>query len=185
MVGIIPHHEVLNLSGVVIAFAAAVLTHMFQFHDRISDVLGIRRRFDRQHILVPLALRVGSVITKDKEAKIERHRDELMRAVFYKYATSRGDNLPVDKHDIEHALNAWSWFWVLVEAVAYFGVGAIIAWCLGSHDLAGDLAIISAALFLIAFLQCRRLARYAQPQIGSIANDPTAAYNVKRQFDAL
>jgi hypothetical protein len=56
---------------------------------------------------------------------------------------------------------------------------------LGSHDLAGDLAIISAALFLIAFLQCRRLARYAQPQIGSIANDPTAAYNVKRQFDAL
>src|SRR5258708_2229203 len=45
VVATIAHHEVLNLSGMVIAFVVAILTHMFQFHDRISDVLGIRRRF--------------------------------------------------------------------------------------------------------------------------------------------
>jgi hypothetical protein len=72
VIHIIPHYDVLNLSGIVIAFAVAILTHTFQFHDRISDVLGIRRRFDRKSILTPLAQRVGSPITKDKEAKIAR-----------------------------------------------------------------------------------------------------------------
>ena len=109
---IIPHHEVLNLFGLVVAFAVAILTHTFQFHDRVSDVLGIRRRFDLKYILVPLARLVGSVITKHEEVKIDEHRDQLMRAVFYRNASSRADNPLVDKHDIEHALNAWSWFWV-------------------------------------------------------------------------
>jgi hypothetical protein len=105
VVGIIPHHGVLNLSGLVIAFIVAALTHMFHFHDLISDVFGIRRRFDRKTILIPLAKRVGSAITKDKEAKIAQRRDELMHSVFYKYASSRANNPLVDKHDIEHALN--------------------------------------------------------------------------------
>jgi hypothetical protein len=94
VVDIVPHHEVLNLFGLVIAFVVAGLTHMFQFHDRISDVLGIRRRFDRKSILVPLSQRVGSVVTKDKKAKIGRHRYELMRLVFYKYASSGSDKPP-------------------------------------------------------------------------------------------
>src|SRR5262249_24368066 len=75
VVGIIPHHDVLNLSGFVIAFFVAVLTHAFKFHDRISDVLGIRRRFDRKSILIPLFQRVGRVVTKDKEVKIAQQRD--------------------------------------------------------------------------------------------------------------
>jgi hypothetical protein len=126
VVGIIPHHGVLNLSGLVIAFIVAALTHMFHFHDLISDVFGIRRRFDRKTILIPLAKRVGSAITKDKEAKIAQRRDELMHSVFYKYASSRANNPLVDKHDIEHALNQWCWFWVLVEAVCYFAAGALV-----------------------------------------------------------
>ena len=131
---VIPNHLVLNLSGLAIAFGVAILTHMFQFHDRISDVLGIRRRFDREAILIPLFQRVGLTITQDKASEIRKHRDELMRAVFYRYASSRAESPLVDKHDIEHALNAWSWFWVCVEAVTYFGAGTIIAWWLGSSN---------------------------------------------------
>jgi hypothetical protein len=131
VVSIIPHYDVLNLSGVVIAFLVAILTLMFQFHDRISDVLGIRRRFDLKVILIPLCERVGTPITKEIETKMAQRRDALMHAVFYKYASSRADKPLVDKHDIEHALNAWSWFWVFVEAIFYFGVGAIVAWWLG------------------------------------------------------
>jgi hypothetical protein len=185
IVGIIPHYDVLNLSGIVIAFVVAVLTHTFQFHDRISDVLGIRRRFDCKSILIPLSQGVGSVVTKDKEAKIAQRRDELMHAVFYKYASSRDDHPLVDKHDIEHALNAWSWLWVFVEGAFYFGVGAIIAWWLGSRNLAATLTIVWIALVVLAFVQCARLHRYARPQIDTIAADPTASFDVKRKFDAL
>ena len=186
VVGTIPHYDVLNLSGVVIAFVVALLTHMFHFHDRISDVLGIRRRFDLKSILIPLAQRVGSVVTIDKEAKIAQRRDELMHAVFYKYASSRADKPLVDKHDIEHALNAWSWFWVFVEAIFYFGVGAIIAWWLGSRNLALTFTIVSIRP------SCPRI-RAARPSSAAthghkstrIAADPTASYDVKNKFDAL
>jgi hypothetical protein len=181
---IIPHYKAVNISGVVIAIIVAVLTHMFQFHDRISDVLGIRRRFDRRSILIPLAKRVGSVVTEDKEAKIAQRRDELMHSVFYKYASSRASNPLVDKHDIEHALNAWCSFWIFVEAIFYVGVGAIIAWWLGSHDLARTFVVVSIALLVIAFAQRARLGRYARSQI-DIADDPTASYEIKKQFDAL
>jgi hypothetical protein len=185
VVGIIPHHDVLNLSGIVIAFVVAVLTHTFKFHDRISDVFGIRRRFDRKSILIPLFQRVGCVVTKDKEVKIAQQRDRLMRAVFYRYASSRDDHPLVDKHDIEHALDAWSWFWVFVEAIFYVGVGAIIAWWLGSRNLAVIFAGVSIALLVLAFAQRARLDRYARPQIDTIAADPTASYDIKRKFDAL
>jgi hypothetical protein len=135
VVSVIPNHEALNLSGLVIAFAVAILTHIFQLHDRISDIFAIRRRFDRKSILVPLAQRVGSIVTEDKELKIGKHRRELMRAVFYKYTSSRADEPLVDKHDIEHALNAWSWFWVCVEGLTYFGAGAITAGWFGTPEL--------------------------------------------------
>ena len=185
LVGTIPHHDALNLSGIIIAFAVAVLTHTFQFHDRISDVLGIRRRFDCKSILIPLSQRVGSVVTKDKQAKIAQHRDELMHAVFYKYASGRADHPLVDKHDIEHALNAWSWFWAFVEGIFYFGAGAVIAWWWGSSNLAATFTIVSIALLVLAFVQRVRLDSYARPQIDTIAADPTACYDVKSKFDAL
>jgi hypothetical protein len=184
VVDIIPHHEVLNLSGVVIAFVVAILTHTFKFHDRISDVLRIRSRFDRKSILIPLAQRVGSSVTKEKEAKMARHRDELMHAVFYKYASSRDEHPLVDKHDIEHALDAWSWLWVFIEGIFYFGTGAFIAWWLGSRKLAEGFGILSVALLVVALAQRIRLDRYARPQINSIAADHTASYDVKQKFDA-
>jgi len=185
LLSVVPHYTALNISGAVIGFAVAVLTHMFQFHDRISDVFGIRRRFDRKSILVPMAQRVGAAVTPAKEIKIAQRRDKLMHAVFYKYASSRADKPLVDKHDIEHALSAWSWYWVFVEAVAYWAVGAGIAWWLGSNGLARTLAITSFVFLVIAGLQRTRLGSYARPQIDSIVANPAAAADVKQQFDAL
>lgn len=182
LVSTIPHHEAFNLFGLAIAFAVAVLTHNFQLHDRISDILRIRRRFDRTCILIPLADRVGLLITNDLERKIGKHQDTLMRAVFYKYASSRAEHTLVDKHDIEHALNAWSWFWVWVEGVLYFGLGTIISWLVCSMELCKIFAFIVVALLSLAFLQKVRLCRYARPQIASIAANAEAAGDVKQQF---
>jgi hypothetical protein len=175
----------INPSGIVIAAAVAILTHMFQFHDRISDVLGIRRRFDRKHILLPLARSVGVHITKHKEDEIKTRRHKLMHAVFYRYASSRDENPLVDKHDIEHALNAWSWYWVFVEATAYLVVGAIVAWWVGSPDIAKNFLIVMTGTLIIASIQRLRLPSYARPQIERIAADPVASAEVKGQFDAL
>jgi hypothetical protein len=155
--GTLPDYKAVNVSGLIIGLLVAVLTFVFQLHDKISDVLGIRRRFDCENILIPLAQRVGSNIGEATKEKIVQHRDELMHAVFYKYASSRAESPLVDKHDIEHALNAWSWFWVLVEAVLYFGLGAIIASCIGSPKIGLAFGMASVAAFVLAALQRIRL----------------------------
>jgi len=181
----IPHYDVFNLSGLMIAFLVAILTLTFQFHNLISGILGIRRRFDRKSILIPLARAVGYEVTKDSERKIRKQRQELMHAVFYRYASSRAEKPLVDKHDIEYALNAWSWFWVFVEAVFYFGIGAIIAWRVDSGRLAVGFAVVSAVVLVLSMIQRLRLDRYSRPEIETIASDRTAAYEIKARFDAL
>jgi hypothetical protein len=108
-----------------------------------------------------------------------------MHAVFYKYASSRDEHPLVDRHDIEHALYAWSWFWVFIEGVFYFSVGTIIAWWLDSCNLAAAFTIVSITFLVLALVQRFRLDSYARPQIDTIAADPTAAYDVKGKFDAL
>lgn len=183
--GIIPSYEIYNISGLFIAIIVAVLTKMFQIHDRISDVIGLRRRFDRNNILIPLALSVGSVVTDALRKKIAINRDKLMRPVFYKYASSRAEKPLVDKHDIEQALGMWWWFWVFVEAIAYLLVAALIAWCVGGAQEAKTLLWIALGCFAMSLLLRMRLNRYARPQVEAIAADPTAAADVKKEFDAL
>ena len=181
----IPGLTVVNITGLLIAVVVALLTNMFQLHDRISDLLGIRRTFDRKFILIPLARLVGVQVTQASERSIAAKRDELMRSVFYRYTSSKAERPLVDRHDIEHALNAWSWFWVFVEAVPYFAIGFIFAWSFDSGSLAKMLLGVSLFCMAISILQYLRLGRYARPQISRIANDASAAEEVRQRFDAL
>jgi len=110
---IVPRLSEYHLGSLVVALLVALASHIFHLHDRISDVIGIRRRFDKNHILIPLARLVGVRITSRRSRLIGENRDRLMREVFYKYASSRDEHPLVDKHDIEHALGQWAWFWAL------------------------------------------------------------------------
>lgn len=123
----IPHSAVINVTGFAIALAAAIIAYMLPLHDKISDVFGIRKRFDREKILIPLALLVGVALTDEQIAALKLKRDSIMRKVFYKYASSRADNPLVDKHDIEHALGAWFWLWLLIEAATIFLISSLPA----------------------------------------------------------
>lgn len=185
VVRVLPYHDTINLSGFAIALLIAILTNVFQFHDRLSDIFGIREKFDIEKILIPLAFDVGVFVTEETRAKIAKHRDVLMHAVFYRYASSRAQESLVDKHDIEHALNAWSWYWVFVEAVTYFGLGLVIAWLFGLKTLSLVFLITVIAASILGVLQRSRLSRYARPQIETIASHPEAASDVRERFNAL
>jgi hypothetical protein len=185
VLGLIPNYTDYNISGIAIGFAVAIFTHMFQFHERISDVMGIRRQFDHKHILVPMAIQVGTAITPAKDKKLRQQRDKLMHAVFYKYASSRNKDSIVDQHDIEHALNAWSWLWVFVEGAVYWIITAIVALLMDDKHLAIILASGSFLAVVIATFQRLRLPGYARPQIETILNNQGANAEVRETFDAL
>ena len=177
--------SVINPPVIISAFLFAILSYVFQIHDRISDLLKIRINFDVNNILIPLAKKVGVQGIEAKKTKIILRRDTLMRSVFYKYASSRMDNPLVDKHDIEHAMAAWSWFWVFEEATAYFLIAAFAACVIDMYFTAIWFLIGAIILLILAFLQYPRLKRYARPQIDAIARDPKASQFVKQEFDAL
>jgi hypothetical protein len=181
----IPNADALNLAGIGLALLVALISHVTHLHDRISDLLGIRHRFDIAHILRPLAHRVGVNLTTPKLNKISSNRDHVMRDVFYRFASSRAENTVVDKHDIEHALAQWSWFWALIEGIVYVGTASIVAFISGGSDLGVWLALIVSVLISLSVFQYYRLPRYATPQIEAIASDHNAALHVRAKFDAL
>lgn len=80
-----PNWEHLNVLGIFIGILVALLSNIFHLHDRISDILQIRSRFDKKYILIPLAQQVGAGITPQKIAAMDDQRDRLMRDVFYRF----------------------------------------------------------------------------------------------------
>jgi hypothetical protein len=114
------------------------------------------------------------------EQLVERRHD-IMRQAFYGYVS--GSQSVVDQHLVEQALDAWSWFWVGVEATFIFmvaGLGLVASgvFATGLQTLGG--AMIFAAIGLPAMRnQCRR---YAIAQVRAIVGDPVRAAAVRAAF---
>jgi hypothetical protein len=185
IVGTLPYSNALNISGLAIALAVALLTRAARLHDRISDVLGIRKRFDQKHILFPLATLVGQTLTPLQREAVIANQNDLMRDLFYRYASSRTETPLVDKHEIEHALDSWSWFWVWIEAAVFFAIAGIVAHLFHAHRLGARFLIVAAIFVGFAVIQFPRLGRYAKIEISAIAADSTAARDVRARFNAL
>jgi hypothetical protein len=147
----VPAYDKLNLTGAAIALLAGGCSYAFQLHDRLSDVFKIRHRFDRSCILLPLALLAGVKLSAMQLNAVDANRDTLMHKVFYRFASSRSDKPLVDRHDIEHALAAWSWFWILLEGMTLFVVSAAIAIYFNSPLLGSG---FSAAFLYIGCSRC-------------------------------
>lgn len=181
----IENYQSLNIGGIAIAMGVAGLAYMFQLHDRVSDLFRIRQRFDIAHILRPLAKLTGANLSKSQLVKLSVNRDTMMRKVFYKYASSKADAPLVDKHDIHHALNAWSWYWMFIEGVVLLLAATVICLSFGAKNFALGFGLVLVGDLVVGRIQYSRLPRYARPQIESIAADGQAAAAIKREFDAL
>jgi hypothetical protein len=112
-------------------------------------------------------------------------RDSLMRDVFYRYASSTAEQPLVDKHDIQQALAAWSWFWVFLEAATFLVIAAVIAFSFHARTQGYSFLALGVICAFLAALQHRRWARYARAEIETIAGDYNAQLAVRAKFDAL
>ena len=107
-----------------------------------------------------------------------------MRKAFYPYVS--GSQPAVDGLLVQQALDAWSWFWIGLEATAVFmlaGLGLIAGSALriGVQTLCG--ATVFATLGLPALRgQC---ARYAAAQVRAILADPARAAAVRAALEEL
>jgi len=166
------------------ALAVGLATRIFRLHARISDGLGIRESFDIDVIIGEFASQLGMDLTSIGDDELVKHRHRIMRSAFYSYVS--GSRPQIDSQLIEQALDAWSWFWVGVEATVVFVVTglALVAggrYVVGFETIGG--ALVVAMIGLPAMReQCRR---YAVAQVRAILSDGARATAVREAFAEL
>ncbi len=166
------------------ALAVGIATRVFRLHARVSDWLGIRECFDVEAIIGEFANQLAIDLAPIGAEQLRKARQGVMRKAFYPYVSTSQPQ--IDRQLIEQALDAWSWFWIGVEATVLFtltGLGLIAgsAYVVGVQTLCVALAF---AIFGLSAIreQCKR---YAAAQVRAILADPTRATAVRRAFDEL
>ena len=166
------------------ALAVGILTRIYHVHARISDWLGIRECFDIKVIIAELAAQLAMDLTAVAEEQLVKYRHSIMRKAFYPFVSSPQPQ--IDPQLIQQALDAWSWFWIGVEATLVFvltGLGLIASgvYEVGFQTIGGALVLAAVGLPAIRG-QCRR---YAIAQVRAIVVDPARATAVRTAFAEL
>lgn len=175
----------LPLGTLAPAFAMALISRVTKLHDRLSDVLGIRRRFDRQEILLPLAAMSGAMLTPAQLERIDAERNNLMGQVYYAYASSDPSKSKIDPHYVTMALDQWSWYWILLEALFIIGCGGAVLYLIGDHIVGGAAAwLVVIGLGVLQWIRssCRG---YAADEIREILKVAGAQAAIQSVFSAL
>jgi hypothetical protein len=164
------------------ALAMGLVTRVYRLHSRISDWLGIREHFDVEVIMAEFASRVSVDLSGVSAERLVEQRSRFMRTAFYAFVG--GSQPAIETQLIYRALDAWSWFWIGVEATLVFtlaGLGLV-----GSHEYLIGLQTIAASLAVAAIGlplmrgQCRL---YAVAQVRAILADTARADVVRGALD--
>jgi hypothetical protein len=156
--------------NIAVALAIAFIAYTVQLHDRLSDWLRIRARFDLANILLPLTALTGVHLTAPKLNVLATQRVSLMSQLFYRYASSTLETPLVDKHDIQQALSAWSWFWISLEGATIWLSLYIISCLYQDWTIASAFAGILLISVFLGLLIYPRLERRARSQVERIAD---------------
>lgn len=168
------------------ALIIALLSRILKLHDRISDLFGIRQRFDVQNILFPLALAVSPNLFLTQIKLLNERRTELMARVFYKYVSATPGKAVIDSHYITLALDQWSWYWIVLEGLTLTFFTSLILLFSGDATLSAILLIIVliAGVTLLPWIT-KLCARYALDEIEHIIADQDRKNEIEKVFRAL
>jgi hypothetical protein len=173
------------LATVAIAGAIAFTARIFKMHDIVSDLMGIRQRFDVSQILYPLALTSGAIVNGRKLRRIEEMRSDLMNETFYKYASSDATRTVIDRHLVEMALDMWRWYWACLEAIVLLIPSSALLLLYSPTKWGGGLATaVIVILFGMTFIR-GHCADYARDEVAAITDDQTRRDQVAGEFNAL
>lgn len=168
--------------GTVVGLISAAL----KLHDRISDMFRIRERYDIQEILVPLALGSGVTIGVDRWLGVPARRRQLMKTVFYPYATSRSEGGVVDSHLISMVYDHWFWYWALLEATLIIFLAAVVFAVFQQFFwTAVFLAVVLAAVLVLQRVLRSEFATPTHDQVRDILRNAQRREDIRAVFDEV
>jgi hypothetical protein len=163
------------------ALAVGMLTRIYRLHAHISDWLGLREHFDVEVIIAEFAKELGIDLPYVPYEKLRTYRSAIMRAAFYRYVS--GPQAQIDPQLIQQALDAWSWFWIGLEATLIFILTGLALIAGGAYESGfetlGAIILFAANGLPMIRNSCRR---YAIAQVRAILADPSRATAARAAF---
>lgn len=168
------------LAGLCLPLLIGILEHIFKIHDKISTLLKIRYKYDKNIIINAIAQKCGLSLDIDNISK--EKCDKLMGKIFYKYASSTKPE--IDNHSILLALNEWCWFWIVMDTTILFLLTGIIFLFI-NFSCYNLLTVISIFLVLsfILWLIKQQAKEYTKQEINAILSDFKRKKTVKKVLE--
>jgi hypothetical protein len=172
------------LDGIkLIPFAVAILSRVFLLHDKVSDLLRIRRGFDNANILKPLAAGVGFPTWGPQWKKVRVRRNQAMTRTFYRYASFTDPK--IDTQLVRTAADRWGWFWCTVEPQIVLAIAAGTFIVLGAWiQLVVSIGVM-AVLILFGLVLWSQLKASAARQVDEILNNEAWKHDVRFELDNI
>lgn len=166
------------------AVILAGIFRLIKLHDRISDLFGIRKRYDYKHIIRPLFLGSKPGAPFPAPEKLHMKRREIMRATFYVYTQESGDEV-IDGHFVEMVWESLRWLWAIVEAIAVLIACSVLCLVLGELGAAlkfGLLLMLLGSLYPVA---AKYSARQTSNEVTEILRSPARCGKIAAAFDEI
>ncbi|WP_422478547.1 hypothetical protein [Pleomorphochaeta sp. DL1XJH-081] len=163
----------LSVIDVTLAIFVGVITRVIKLHDRLSTLLRIRKRFDIQQILKPIIKECSPENYPEKKQgkAIIENRHKLMRKTFYKYASGNPEYQHIDPHLIEMALDQWTYFWILEEAIFFITIASIPLIIYKKYFALAIFVLIIILLIVIMKASYQKSKIYAKDEVEEIISD--------------
>ena len=180
---------IFNVTMRQVIFAAIVtfVSKTVKLHDKLSDVLEIRSRFEIKHIIIPMAKLLNLEISEEnlKKLKIKKNRDDVMYGNFYKNAASDPAKTVIDRHLVTLALDQWFSFWIILKTMFFLLISGFILLFYGIFFYIVVGIVIEVLLLLLLKISYRMSIRLALIQVKLILDDDMRKNKIKNNLIAL
>lgn len=174
--------QILFIWAILVALVTCFGMRLLRLHDRISDLLHIRLRFDVDKILIPMMKKLEVQDIPQKREVIAMHRDDLMQNCFYRFAGSQDPK--IDVHLIKMALDSWATFWVLLEGSIIWLISLIIS-IISARSISWLFVLLILGFVLFIVCQWNECGKRAIVEVNAILEDPSRVKKIQETFNAL
>jgi hypothetical protein len=163
----------------------SILFRIVKLHDRISDLLSIREKYDVNEIISPIFSNVMPQSKLPERDALILHRRTLMKRIFYRYAPGPPGKNAISDHLVAMAWESLCLYWIVTEAAFVLAVFTICSALLALTNA----SLIFLALFSVSFSLCfvaiAQCKKQTKEEIEAILDNDDRKHEIRSVFNEI
>jgi hypothetical protein len=173
----------INILYVIPALILAGIARIIRLHDKVSDIFGIRARFDLYRILIPLCGEVGNIVDMGLRNQLKAKRQTAMQRMFYEYASF--EEPKISKALVLSAIDVWTWYWILLEATCLIILSSVVLVWVGAYGTSSALLALALLCVILFTTHSNVCGKKADEQIEEITSDGHRVAAIRDALSAI